>query len=111
MWFISFTTVVSTSSGHPNSNNNKYNKNHSKSQQQKSSGTIFVPAGGQTRDLQQRLENQEGNFSKTRSAFSTKSYQPILLIFKSKDTKLSCLKFWRGLKQNCDRGSAAFENI
>ena len=51
-----------------------YNKNHLKTQQQKSSCENFVPTGIRTRDLRHRLENQKGDFSQTRSAFSTGSY-------------------------------------
>ena len=64
-----------------------YNKNHLKTQQQKSSCKNSVPAGIRTRDLRHRLENQKGDFSQTRSAFSTGSYWPILLIFNSKHRK------------------------
>ena len=64
-----------------------YNKNHLKTQQQKSSCKNSVPAGIRTRDLRHRLENQKGDFSQTRSAFSTGSYWPILLIFNSKHWK------------------------
>merc|ERR1712155_280799 len=71
-----------------------YNKNHSKTQE-KSSCKIFVPAGIRTRDLRHRLENQKGDFSKTRSAFSTGSYQPILLIFNTKHWKTTTFLFYK----------------
>ena len=48
---------------------------------------MFAQTGDRTRDLRHRLENKKGDFLKTRSAFSTGSYQPILLIFNSKHRK------------------------
>ena len=50
---------------------------------------MFAQTGDRTRDLRHRLENKKGDFLKTRSAFSTGSYQPILLIFNSKHRKTS----------------------
>ena len=70
------------------------NQYHSLSQ--KNQVQNFAPAGDRTRDLRAWLRNQGSDFSRTRSAFSTRSYQPILLIFNTKQCKsyvLLVLKF------------------
>ena len=70
-----------------------------KTHQQKSSCKNSVAAMIRTRDLWHQLENQKGDFSQTRSAFSTRSYWPILLIFNSKHwktTKFLVYKFKEG---------------
>ena len=67
----------------------------------KSSCKNFVPARIRTRDLRHRLENQKGDFSKTRSAFSTGSYQPILLIFNTKHWKATKFFVYKFEEDRC----------
>ena len=85
------------------------NQYHSLSQ--KNQVQNFAPAGDRTRDLRAWLRNQSSDVTRTRSAFSTGSYWPILLIFNTKQWKsyvLLVLKFEKNrTKIDCDRESAA----